>query len=76
MSLTDSQGIAAFDFSNLSGYTQIINESTYKLNNYLQLLLTNISGVVDLDIGLPLGNSDHSSISFLWGLKYLASHFL
>ena len=53
--LTDCHGIAVFDFSNLFGCTKLIKEPTHKLDNYLDLLPTDVPGVVD-----PLlGNSDH-----------------
>ena len=35
MSPTDRHGIAAFDISNLSGFTQLIKEPTHNLSNYL-----------------------------------------
>ena len=56
----DRHGIATFDFANLSGCNILIKELTQKLGNCLDLLLTDVSGVVDP----PLDNSDHSFISF------------
>ena len=47
MSPTDCDGIAAFDFANLSGCRQLMKELTYKLGNCLDLLLTDVLGVVD-----------------------------
>ena len=38
--------------------------STHKLSNCIDLLFTNVPGVVDPLLDPPLGNSDHSSISF------------
>ena len=75
---TDRHGIAAFDFTNLSGRTQLIKEPTYKLGNCLDLLLTDIPGVVDPLVDPHLGNSDNSSISFSEkkGLKFPILHFL
>ena len=63
MSLTNSHGIAAFDFKNLSGCTQLIKKLTYKLDNFLDLILTDVPCVLDLLIDPPLGKSDHFSIS-------------
>ena len=62
VSLTDCHGIAEFDFGNLFGYTQLIKELIHNLGNCLNLLLTNVPGVVDPLVNPPLGNSDHSSI--------------
>ena len=64
MSPTNSHCIAAFDFPNLSGYTQLIKEPTHKLGNCLDLLLTNAPDVVDSLVDSPLDNSHHFSISF------------
>ena len=64
MTPTDRHGIAAFDCANLSSCTQLINEPTHKLGNYLDLLLTDVPCVVDPLVDPPLSNSDHSSISF------------
>ena len=56
---SDRHCIAVFDFVNLSGCMQLIKKSTHKLGNCLDLLLTDVPGVVDL----LLGNLDHS---FIW----------
>ena len=64
VSPTDRHGNAAFDFANLSGCSQLIKEPTHKLDNCLDLLLTDVLGVVDSVVDLSLGNSDHSSNSF------------
>ena len=61
---TDRPGIAAFYFTNLSGCTQLVHEPTHKLGNCLDLLLTDVPGVMDPVVDPPLGNSDHSSILF------------
>ena len=47
MSPTNRQGIAAFDFANLSGCTKLFKEPTHKLGNCLALLLIDVPGVVD-----------------------------
>ena len=72
---TNFHGIAAFDLANLSGCSQLIKKPTHKLRNCLDLLITDVPGVVDPLVGPPLSNSDHSSISFSF-LKFLKSHFL
>ena len=51
---------------NLSGCVKLIIEPTDRLCNCLVLLLTDAFAVVDL----PLGNFDHSSISFILQLGY------
>ena len=71
--LTDRCSLAAFDFENLSGFTQLIKEQTYKLDSYLDLLLSDVPGVVDPPVDLPLGYSDHSynSVSVKMGFIIL-----
>ena len=64
MSLADRYDITAFDFENLSGCNQLIKEPTHKFGDCLDVLFTYVSGVVDPFVDSPLGNSDHSSISF------------
>ena len=64
MSPTDHHGIAALDFANLSGCTQLIKDPTHKFGNCLDLLFTDVPNVVDHLKESPFGNSDHSFISF------------
>ena len=70
-SATDRHGIAALDFANLSGCVQLINEPTHQLGNCLDLLLTDVPGVVDSVVKPPLGGSDHSCISFSLKLRFI-----
>ena len=63
--------VAAYDFSNISGcVVQLINGSTHRLGNCLDLLLTDAPGVFNCVVDPPLGNSDHSSISFTLQLGF------
>ena len=76
MWLTHYHGIEAFDFTNLSDCTQLIKVPTHKLGNCLDLLLSDVAGVVDHLFDALFGNSDHSSISFSVILKFPILHFL
>ena len=64
ISETDPHGVAALDFANLTNCEQLIVEPTHIRGNRLDLLLTDVPGVVDASVKPPLGNSDHSVISF------------
>ena len=64
VSNTDSAGIAALDFANLSGCDQLVQESTHRSGNCLDLLLTDVPQVVDVKVKPPLGTSDHCIVSF------------
>ena len=70
ISATDRHGIAAFDFCNLSGCVQLINEPTHHHGNTLDLLLTDVPGVVESRVVPPLGSSDHSALSFTLKLGF------
>ena len=69
MSPTDRYGITAFNFTNLSGCTQLFKELTHKLDKFLNLLLTDVPGEVHPLIDPPLGNS--FSFSVKMGFKIL-----
>ena len=60
---TDAHGRAAFDFASLSGTDQIISEPTHILGNCLDLVFTDVRGLVVSSVGAPIGKSDHFSIS-------------
>ena len=64
ISETNPHGVAALDFANLTNCEQLIVEPTHIRGNRLDLLLTDVPGVVDASVKPPLGNSDHSVISF------------
>ena len=63
MSPTDCHSIALF-FLKIYLALPNLSKSQHKLGNYLDLLLTDVPGVVDPLVDPPLGNSDQSSISF------------
>ena len=67
---TDSAGEAAYNFSNLSGCDQLIDVATHVGGNCLDLLLTDVPGVVDHFVKPPLGTSDHCAISFKIKLSF------
>ena len=73
---TDRHGIAAFNFVNLSSCTQLIKEPTHNLDNYLDLLLTDVPGVVDPLVDPPHGNSDHFSILFSVNMNFKIPNFI
>ena len=50
---TDNHGIAALDFSNLSGCEQLISEPTHQSGNRLDLVSTDVSGIVAFGVGSP-----------------------
>ena len=62
---TDCHGRRALDFSTESGCEQLIQRPTHKLGNILDLIFTDVRGVVSSKVGTPIGTSDHTFISAL-----------
>ena len=60
---TNCHGIRAFDFSSESGCDQLIRRPTHRSGNTLDLIFTDVPGVVYSNVGCPIGTSDHSFIS-------------
>ena len=63
VSPTDRHGLSACDFSSVSGCEQLIHEPTHVSGNCLDLIFTDVPGVVASRVGSPIGTSDHSYIS-------------
>ena len=63
ISPTNTHGRSAYDFSNVSGCTQLVNEPTHESGNRLDLLFTDVPGIVDVSVSAPVGTSDHNSLS-------------
>ena len=64
ISPTNQHGLAALDFSNLSGCEQIVQSSTHASGDCLDLLFTDSSSAVTVQVVPPLGSTDHSGLSF------------
>ena len=62
ISPTNRNGLAALDFSNLSGCEQLIRGPTHNSGNCLDIVLTNMPGVVEASVLAPIGTSDHNAI--------------
>ena len=63
VSPTDHHGIAALDFSNITGCDQIVTGATHTSGNRLDLLLTDVGGVVEVQTIAPIGSSDHKGLA-------------
>ena len=59
---TNGHGRRAYDFANLSGCHQLVDKPIHNLGNTLDLLLTDVPGIVDATVSQPVGTSDHNSI--------------
>ena len=63
ISPTDRHGLCAYDFASVSACDQLVREPTHISGNCLDLILTDVPGVVTSRVGSPIGTSDHSYIS-------------
>ncbi|KAK3894304.1 hypothetical protein Pcinc_001927 [Petrolisthes cinctipes] len=70
VSPTNRHGHAALDFTNLSGCEQLITGPTHISGNCLDLVLTDVPGVVETIVLAPVGTSDHNSISCKINLEF------
>ena len=60
---TNSHGIAALDFANVSGCDQLVIGPTHACGGTLHLLMTDVPDLVRVTVVAPLGRSDHSSLN-------------
>ena len=56
-------GVAAFDFATVSGCDQLVIGPTHARGGTLDLLMTDVPGLVRYAVVAPISNSDHSSLS-------------
>ena len=56
-------GHAVFDFTSLSGGEQLVANATHKAGNHLDMVLTNVSGTIEVNVFPLVGSSDHSLLS-------------
>ena len=60
---TNSHGLAAFDFSIVSGCDQLVVGPTHARGGTLDLMMTDVPDLVWVAVVVPIGNLDHSSLS-------------
>ena len=56
-------GVAALDFATISGCDQLVIDPTHARGWTLNLLMTDVPGLVQITVVAPLGTSNHSSLS-------------
>ena len=60
---TNLHGVAAFDFATVSGCNQLVVGPTHARGETLDLLMTDVPDLVRVSVVVPIGNSDHYSLS-------------
>ena len=58
--ITNRHGVAAFDFSTVSGCDQLVVGPTHARGGTLDLLMTDVNDLVQVAVVAPTGNLDHS----------------
>ena len=61
--ITNRHGVAAFDFAPVSGCDQLVVCPTHARGGTLDLLMIDVSDLVQVAAVAPIGNSDHFSPS-------------
>ena len=59
-SMTNSYGVAVFDFATVSGCDQLVVGPTHARGGILYLLMTDVPDLIQVAVVGPIGNSDHS----------------
>ena len=61
--ITDSHGRSALEFTNAAGLNQLINQPTHTSGNILDVVLTDVPGIVEAEVTTPIGSSDHFGLT-------------
>ena len=72
---TNRHGVAAFDFSTVSGCDQLVGSPTHARGGTLDLLMTDVPDLVRFAVVAPIGNSDHSSLSAVISMAQAVQNF-
>ena len=60
---TNDHGVAALDFTTVSGCDRLVVGPTHAHGGTLDLLMTDVPDLVRVSVVAPVGNSDYSSLS-------------
>ena len=60
---SNRHGVAAFDFTTVSGCDQLVVGPTHAHGGTLDLLMTDVPDIVRVAVVAPIGNSDHPSLT-------------
>ena len=62
-SMTNSHGVAAFDFAIVSSCNQLVVGPTHARGEILNLLMTDVPDLIQVAVVAPIGDSAHSSLT-------------
>ena len=72
--ITNHHGIAAFDFTTVSGCDQLVVGTIHERGGTLDLLMIFVPDLVLLAIATTIGNSDHSARSAVVSMAQAVPH--
>ena len=58
----DAHGVAAFDFATMAHCSQLVNGLTHRSGGVLDLVLTNVPDLCNVNVQGNVGRSDHASL--------------
>ena len=58
----DAHGVAAFDFATVAHCSQLVNGLTQRSRGVLDLVLTNVPDLCNVNVQGNVGRSDHASL--------------
>ena len=61
--MTNSHGVATFDFTTVSCCDQLVVGPTYARGGIFDFLTTDVPDLIQVAVVAPIGNSGHSSLS-------------
>ena len=64
--ITDTHGVAAFDFATVADSSQLVNGPTHRAGGMLDLVLTNVPDLCNVHVHGNVGRSDHVSMESHW----------
>ena len=69
--ITDAHGVAAFDFATVADCSQLVNGPTHRAGSVLDLVLTNVPNLCDVNVQGNVGRTDIALLGFTLNLSPL-----
>ena len=73
--ITVAHGVVACDFATVAVYSQLVNEPTHKDGSVLDLVLTNVPYLGNVNVLGNVGRSDHASLGVMLNLSPTVAGF-
>ena len=73
--ITDAHGVAAFDFATVADCSQLVNGPTHRAGGVLDLVLTNVPDLCNVNVQGNVRRSDHASFGVTLNLSPIVAGF-